>query len=226
MTFLSRLTLSRKPSVEALKFLLDPHDQARRLDTNHRLIWSAFASDPDAKRDFLWRDEGGGRFLVLSPHPPEPTELFDPPEVKDFAPHLRAGDRLAFLLRANATHTIKRTDKEGKETRKHRDVTMHALKKIEQGKRAPVRMEIAQQAGETWLKRAGSRAGFSLSQAVVRGYHVHTVPGPRSNSPRFGILDFEGTLTVDDPDRFISQLKTGFGRAKAFGCGLMLIKRA
>jgi len=44
--YLSRLTLSRAPSAAAL-------------DAHHRLLWSLFSDDPDRRRDFLWREEGG-----------------------------------------------------------------------------------------------------------------------------------------------------------------------
>jgi len=33
-------------------------------------------------------------------------------------------------------------------------------------------------------------------------------------------------LTVEDPPLFLVALAAGFGRARAFGCGLMLIRRA
>ena len=42
----------------------------------------------------------------------------------------------------------------------------------------------------------------------------------------FSVLDLEGVLEVIDPAMFLQHLSTGFGRAKAFGCGLMLIRQA
>lgn len=68
--YLSRLRLSRAPSVTALNALLDPAEAGPRHDAHHRLIWSAFAGDPAAPRDFLWRDEGRGSFIVLSRRQP------------------------------------------------------------------------------------------------------------------------------------------------------------
>ena len=50
------------------------------MDAHHRLVWSAFAGDPAATRDFLWRDMGGGVFLVLSPRPPQASALFEAPQ--------------------------------------------------------------------------------------------------------------------------------------------------
>ena len=43
---------------------------------------------------------------------------------------------------------------------------------------------------------------------------------------RFSVLDFTGVLEVRDPAAFLAAIARGFGRAKAFGCGLMLIRRA
>jgi CRISPR system Cascade subunit CasE len=38
-------------------------------------------------------------------------------------------------------------------------------------------------------------------------------------------VDYSGILKVTDPEKFTAALTTGIGRAKAFGCGLLLIKR-
>lgn len=226
--YLSRLTLSRKPSVAALGELLAPTDEGRRLDAHHRLIWTAFAGDRAARRDFLWRDEGDGRFLVLSVREPQRTELFEGPEVKLFAPDLAAGDRLAFLLRANATRTVKteRVTPSGKRERAHRDVVMEALHDVPDKDRADVRLELAQKAGRTWLAGQGTRAGFRVAAASVTAYDVLEPPARGRRRPRFGVLDLEGVIEITDPSAFLTRLSAGFGRAKAFGCGLMLIRRA
>ncbi|EPX84374.1 CRISPR-associated protein, Cse3 family [Rubellimicrobium thermophilum DSM 16684] len=220
--FLSRLTLKRSPDVAALGRLLDPKDPGRRMDAQHRLIWSAFAGDPEARRDFLWRDMGGGTFLVLSPRPPGESALFERADATPFAPDLAAGDRLAFVLRANATRTV--TEPDGR--KRHRDVVMEALHATPKGARAPVRLERAQEAGRRWLEGQGARAGFRVTEAGVTAYAVAEPPGQGARRPRFGIIDLEGLIEVTDPAAFLARLAQGFGRAKAFGCGLMLIRRA
>ncbi|RMD94324.1 MAG: type I-E CRISPR-associated protein Cas6/Cse3/CasE [Alphaproteobacteria bacterium] len=235
--YLSRLTLARKPDVAALGQLLDPAHEGRRMDAHHRLIWSAFAGDPEASRDFLWRDMGRGQFMVLSPRPPAASALFEPPEVKPFTPDLSPGDRLAFVLRANATRTIKtdRITTSGKRERQHNDVVMEALRSIprrrelppdEGSRRARQRLELAQKAGANWLAGQGARGGFLLLDCHVSAYDVRDLPGQGKRRPRFGVLDFEGVLEVTEPPAFLARLCHGFGRAKAFGCGLMLIRRA
>ena len=225
---LARLTLKRTPDVAALGRLLDPGHEGRRMDAQHRLIWSAFAGDPAATRSFLWRDMGNGAFLVLSPSEPKESALFEPPEIQPFAPDLYAGDRLAFVLRANATHTVKtdRITPSGKRERAHRDVVMAALHPVPKAERAPLRLELAQAAGRDWLDAQGTRAGFRVLGAGVTAYDVAEPPGQGRRRPRFGILDLEGHIEITDPAAFLSRLTQGFGRAKAFGCGLMLIRRA
>lgn len=217
--YLSRLRLSQKPSVKALNELLNPEGQGPRLDAHHRLIWAAFAGNPDQPRDFLWREDGTGNFFTLSARPPLANDLFEV-EAKPFAPVLQPGDRLEFTLRANATR-----DRKGKRL----DVVMDALHAIPQGERAEVRMEIAQREGAAWLSRQAETAGFAVIRVEVADYSVAALPdhkGKRKGQPQFGILDLSGVLEVTEPAAFMAKLASGFGRARAFGCGLMMIRRA
>lgn len=216
--YLSRLTLKQTPSARALAALIAPEAAGRAMDAQHRLIWSAFAGDPQAQRDFLWRDMGRGQFMVLSAREPQAAELFEPPETKPFAPHLAPGDRLRFVLRANATRTRKGAGRV--------DVVMDALHGVPKGERGEKRMALAQDAGRAWLEGQGVRAGFALREAVVTAYTVRELPRRGRNRPRFGVIDLEGLIEITDPDAFLARLAQGFGRARAFGCGLMLVRRA
>lgn len=218
--YLSRLRLSVAPSVQALDALLNPEGEGPRLDAHHRLIWAAFADGPDRERDFLWREDGKASFFTLSARPPAPNDLLEV-DVKKFAPVLLAGDRLDFTLRANATR-----DRKGKG---RVDVVMDALHTLPSGERAEQRMEIARREGAAWLARQGERSGFRALRVEVGDYSVAALPnhkGRRKGQPQFGILDLSGVLEVADPAVFLAKLASGFGRARAFGCGLMLIRRA
>lgn len=229
--YLSRLTLSRAPAVDVLKSLLDPQHQGRAMDAHHRLIWSAFAGDPAASRDFLWRAEGDGVFFTLSSRPPADSPFFARCEVKEFAPALAAGDRLEFILRANATRTRKTAELStgGKEKRKHDDVVMNAIHAVPKDGRAEVRMQAAQTAGAEWLAGQGERGGFGVDKVDVADYSVVALPeyrGPRARQPQFGVIEMTGTIKVTDPVVLLTKLGQGFGRAKSFGHGLMMIRRA
>ncbi len=231
--YLSRLTLNRSAGNAALAPLLDPESPAQALDAHHRLLWSVFADSPDRRRDFLWRADGEGRFFVLSQRPPAPTDLFAAPEVKAFAPTLATGDTLAFVLRANATKDRALLSRAGPGERQGKsrrvDLVMDLLRDVPKGERADARMGLADQAAADWMGRQGAVHGFAVMQLQVDDYRA--IPLLRGSVPRgqratLGILDLSGTLTVTDPALFIARLAMGFGRARAFGCGLMLIRRA
>ncbi len=215
--YLSKLRKARNPSIKAVAQLLEPEEMAQRLDANHRLLWSLFSDDPKAKRDFLWRVEGQN-FLVLSKRPPMKSPFFEQPQVKSFAPDLRSGDRLCFRLRVNATRMRKGVGRV--------DIVMDALHGVAPEHRSEQRMNLAQEVATVWMTGQGARTGFSCRDLLVEDYSVVKLPRTsRAGQPRFGILEITGALEVNEPQVFISGIGNGFGRAKAFGCGLMLIRR-
>lgn len=230
--YLSRLRLARSPSTDALRALIDPSEPGRALDAHHRLLWTVFGDTPDRRRDYLWRAEGGGRFLTLSARLPADAPLFQTPEVKPFAPDLKPGDRLGFSLRVNATkdrptkNLLPNAD--GRVRDRRVDIVMDALHALPSEDRAEARMDLAQARGTDWLAAQGTRNGFSLSEVTVADYSVVALPGhmgARKGQPRFGVMEMTGVLCVTDPSAFVDRIAQGFGRARAFGCGLMLIRR-
>ena len=227
--YLSKVRLKRDPSIDALARQLLPDETGQRAQATHRLIWSIFAGDPEATRDFLYREiePGSGlasrsSFMVLSHRPPAQGHALLDIETKDFAPTLAAGDRLGFMLRANAT-----VRRKGNGVSKRHDVVMDALRTAP-GKRAGERLSIIATAGRTWLEAQGARYGFVLPEAEDRlridGYDRLTFPR-LGRKGAISTLDFSGTLELRDPALFMDRLSLGFGHAKAYGCGLMLIRR-
>lgn len=220
--YLSRARLRRDASLAALAQLLVPESASDRTAASHRLVWALFADGVDSKRDFLWREEAPGRFMILSARPPaDPHALFDL-EFKPFDPVLARGDRLGFTLRANAV--IARPEQPGQRG-KHHDMVMDLLRQTA-GPRAEARPDAILRAGRSWLGRQGEAHGFiPRGDAAVDSYDRVVVPRPAGRPAVFGVLDITGIIEVADPDRFTSKLAMGFGRARAFGCGLMLIRR-
>ncbi|MGP3724330.1 type I-E CRISPR-associated protein Cas6/Cse3/CasE [Cereibacter sphaeroides] len=238
--YLSWIRLARNPSAQALSPLLAPADPAARRSAQHNLLWSVFADGPDRRRDFLWREEPDGSFLTLSARKPTETDLFQPHRIREFAPQLSVGDRLEFQLRCNATRTEKTgaLSTGGKEKKRHIDLVMDMLHALpgrrdlpdgSESHRAPERMRLAREVGQAWLSRQGDKAGFRVLDAEVLDYSTEVLSGyrgPRKGQPQFGILDLAGRIELTEPSGFLNALGRGFGRAKAFGCGLMLIRRA
>lgn len=239
--YLSRARLRRDPDVAALAPVLMPADDDARIHIGHRLVWTLFADGPDRRRDFLWREvtpggtqRGRGTFFILSERPPDNRiGLFDLDPPKAFAPTLAAGDRLGFSLRANPVVT-RTSESDGRRRQRRHDVAMDLLRTLD-GARAERRLEAMTKAGRAWLVHQGERNGFRLPlpDAVrVDGYDQVRLTRAASGAPsrakpaiQLSVFDFDGVLEVLDPQAFLSALYRGFGKAKAFGCGLMLIRR-
>ncbi|MSP03371.1 MAG: type I-E CRISPR-associated protein Cas6/Cse3/CasE [Acetobacteraceae bacterium] len=221
--WLSRARLKRDAPVAALARLLVP-DGTARTGAAHHLVWAMFADGPERQRDFLWREEGPGRFMALSRRPPVNIEGLFELDFQPFAPVLALGDRLSFTLRANPV--VARATAPGQRGKRH-DVVMDALKTIAPGQRAEARPDAVITAGRAWLARQGAAHGFKPEgEIAVDGYDRVVVARETGKPAVFGILDISGVLTVTDPMRFLAAQEAGFGRARAFGCGLMLIRRA
>lgn len=219
--YLSRLRIASNPSAQALRSMINPADDDARIDAHHKLLWSVFSDGPDRRRDFLWREMRQGEFLALSDRQPIANDLFDLVQSSPFAPDLAPSDRLSFSLKVNATRA--------KSSGQRVDVVMDALHALPKEMRAERRMPLAQEAGEAWLRARAEASGFRVLKVEVEDYSTAALPdhrGPRKGRPQFGILSMTGGLEVTDPKVFIEALARGFGRAKAFGCGLMLIRRA
>lgn len=221
--FLTRARLRRDGGLAALARLLVPEAGGARTAAAHHLIWALFGGAADQPRDFLWREEAPGRFLALAPRPPaDPDGLFEV-DCQDFAPMLAAGDRLGFRLRANP---VVARGAAGAGRGKRHDVVMDALYALPHGDRAARRLALVVEAGCDWIARQGVPGGFTVvGTPSVDGYETVRLPREGAAPIRFGQLDIEGVLRVEDPDRFLARLAEGFGRSRAFGCGLMLIRR-
>ena len=226
--YLSRARLRHDASVASLApLLLGTSGRGGPVrQPGHHLVWSLFADDPNRRRDFLWREMAPGVFLILSARPPEDRHgLFEIADPKPFTPALEAGDTLRFSLRANPV--IRRRHASQRRSVKH-DVVMDALRSLPDGGRANHRLQVMREQGHAWLERQGARAGFSIRADAVQvdGYDQHRIPRRGAQRPMsYSTLDFEGILTLSDPDSFLTAIAHGFGAAKSYGCGLMLIRR-
>jgi CRISPR system Cascade subunit CasE len=224
--FLSRISLCADLSVATLAPILFDTVGRHRSEASRRLVWTLFADREDRKRDFLWREDDMRRFYVLSSRVPEDRHKLFTVETKAFKPALSPGDRLVFSLRANAT--IGRPRGDTKRAGKRDDVVMTVLNAIPKHERAEARKEIIRHEGLAWLRRQGVTAGFDFGEGdvVVDGYEPLTIRGDSKGALKLSVIEFDGMLTVREPDIFLVKVARGFGRGKAFGLGLMLLRRA
>lgn len=213
----------------ALFDIMDGHAYAA-----HQLLWRLFPDHREA-RPFLFRQEmeeheesGAPRglplFYVLSDREPLSIAGLLEVQCKPFSPALEAGDRLAFRLRANATVAKSVAGQRGRRS----DVLMAAKYPFEAGgeRKSQACVEAMDSAAREWLIERVESWGARLPvPPEVGAYRQHALPKDKGHPIRFSSVDYEGLLEVTDPGRLIETLARGVGRAKAFGCGLMLLRR-
>ena len=190
----------------------------------HQVLWKLFNDDPDAQRDFIYRYEPKNNtpeYYIVSIRKPVDNDYLWDIQSKDYEPVLTSGQQFAFMLRVNPVVT--------KNGQRH-DVVMHLKKnKYPDKKTRPPSQAIVEEAGRNWLTTRAETGGFTFDDSSVRidGYQPNTSARKKGKKEiRYNMMDFRGILTVTDPDKFKKTLMQGLGKAKAFGCGLMLIRRA
>lgn len=199
----------------------------------HKLMWSLFTSNPDASRDFLYlRDDSTDRlfYYLLSRRMPETASTELQVQTKEYSPVLKNGDLLVFSLRANAVVT--RKPEKHTKRRIRRDIVeakvdFYKEKYPDQSQR-PSKARVQQEAAEEWIGRQAESGGFQINSLNVANHAFHKFKKDKGSSiVTFNSLDFQGMLQVTDEKTFTEKvLYQGLGRSKAFGCGLMLIRRA
>lgn len=208
---------------------------------DHQWLWRFFPAAAGSERDFLFHRrelDGAPRYYVVSSRAPEPADAAWQVRTQAYAPRLSAGTRLGFELRANPVVTRREADKH----RRH-DVVMDAKKRLLAERQLarwqdwpadrtgpdgrpdsrPALYELVQQSCSAWLQARAERAGFALDAEAlaVDAYAQH---GGKRGELHFSTVDFRGVLRITDPGRFVQALHQGIGPAKAFGCGLLLVR--
>lgn len=224
--YMTRMTLRRDAAASALLPLFVGDDGEITASAGKALVWTAFGDGYDGPRDFLWRETAPGTFLTLSGRTPSNAGgILHLDESKDFAPHLLEGTRLGFSLRANPVLRKPDGRRPGK-TVKH-DVMMDALWKYPNDERAAARDTAAYEAITRWLDWHGGRNGFEVAagEFSLSGMRAIDIRKGKAKPISFTSVDIDGKLTVTDPDRFADVLRNGLGSARAYGCGMILIRR-
>ena len=210
------------------------HEWTRGAYAEHQWLWRFLPAPPGTARTFLFRRrdvDGLPRFYVVSDREPVAPSAHWQVTTKPYAPALAAGDVLAFELRANPVITSRNA--EGKAAR--HDVVMQEKTRLLQerglGKWAdwtapdrPALPDLIQRTGTAWLQARCERLGFALpDEAALRvdGYEQHRGKG---GALRVSTVDFSGRLRVVVPAALQQALFSGIGHAKAFGCGLLLVR--
>ena len=226
---IAKVRLNRSPGAQGslAKVLLTGSNS----DQSHGLVWTLFNhvehDDERKDRDFLYREIEPGSFIVVANTPPlDPHGLWVIDKPKDYAIEVSAGDRLSFVLRANPVVAVPRP---GEKRGSRADAIMHAKTKLPVAERKNFTANDASKIAVQWLARRGPQLGFELDTEATSadGYRQVRISSA-SGKPAivYSEIEFTGALSVTDPDLLRHALYNGIGKARAYGCGLMLIRRA
>ncbi len=198
------------------------------LYTTHKLLWNIFPKDSDAKRDFLFRRDTQSKiplFYIVSKRKPTNNPIFDI-VTKEYNPKLKIGQKLAFSLNANPV-VVKRLN--GMKKHSRHNVWVDAKKSCKDMKLNPQEIrKVCEKRTKEWLVSRSEKHGFSVDEqnVFVDGYtkhHLYKVNNRKN--VRFSSVYFEGILIVSNVDLLCKCLFEGIGKSKAFGYGLLLVKR-
>lgn len=224
-----------------LETLLGEADAGR--DTAHRLLWTLMpealqragksGGEGGDKAAFLWcrapdRDHRPAWYM-LGPEPRRGAAFFDV-DSKPWQLAVEAGDRLGFELSVHATVDRMHEPGNGRAGRHRVDVVIDAIHAAERAdpkmERALLRKTRGAEALSAWWRTQGERHGFAPEGTQMLDYRMVSFGRRRARSVEIGVARLTGVLSVTDPEAFARKVAIGFGRAKAFGCGLLLLRRA
>ena len=198
-----------------------PWEAARNPYDLHRHVWRLFpgearesrASGEAERQGFLFRVEHNptgfpARLLVQSRRAPEAAEGIVVVATRKFHSQPVASQRLAFLLTANPVKTIADAERHAKPGKKSDKCRVPLIREDDQ---------------REWLLRKLA-AGAEVEAADVLPHPpIYFRKGNRGG--KLVTTTFEGVLRVRDPNALATLLENGIGPAKAFGCGLLLVRR-
>ena len=199
----------------------------------HQWLWRFLPAPPGSARSFVFRRrdiEGLPRFYLVSEREPLAPSAHWQVQSKPYAPSLAVGDRLSFDLRANPV--VSTRNAAGK-TARHDVVMQEKTRLLKERNLArwvdwpitdrPALPDLVHRTCSQWLQARCERLGIALESESLRieGYEQHR---GKHGALRFSTVDFSGSLRVVDGDALRQALYGGVGHAKAFGCGLLLLR--
>jgi CRISPR system Cascade subunit CasE len=205
------------------QLLLDPASRQVQSELSnryelHRTLTAQFPTNQRGDINLLYRVEFPERqgyqpitLLVQSGIEPDWSELsdsgllMDAPQVKTFDTFFTTGFVYYFRLLANPTM---RTNLPGGTS-----------------KRVGLYGSVAQ---NTWLQRKADQAGFSVNSVILKDLGILESIKKKNNHTyqiKHLAVQFDGLLSVADPQLFKTALVKGIGSAKAFGFGLLSLAK-
>jgi len=197
-----------------------PWAKARNPYDLHRCLWTLFPGQPrevrkdaeSSRQGFLFRteDQQHGRpmrVLVQSRLEPFAAPGITMIGCREINPQPQHGQLLAFILTANPVKTIVDVQREAKPGKTKTKCRVPLIREEEQ---------------LDWLSRKVDGAVEVQSVTIQNHAPTHFRKGDRAG--KVATVTFDGLLRVRDAELLIALLENGIGPAKAFGCGLLLVR--
>lgn len=189
---------------------------ARSPDLNpylyHRKIWQLFPEETDAKRDFLFwvQEQNSKELIILLQSQQKPIQNGDSIKIiqtKEYNPVVKSGKSFRFIIRTNPIKTIK--DLKGRKNSK--------------GDPKAVRVPLIKEKHlENWIKKRFANKAELLELSI--NVEPETIFWKQRKKGIIRTVLFKGIIKIENEPKFRELIKKGIGPAKAFGCGLLLIK--
>jgi len=196
------------------------HGEAYR---DHAILWKLFPGD-GVPRDFIFRSlaESDTYFVVSARAPQSSGGMFEV-QTKPYLPQVVEDEWLQFDLKANPTVSIRTAGDPAKARSRRHDVLMHAKRCAAPGDDVSAAMESA---GREWLMSRAPAWGVEIVEDSLRqdGYCQHRLQH-KGRRIEFSSLEYQGLARVKDASLLRTALLNGVGRARGFGCGLLLVRR-
>jgi CRISPR system Cascade subunit CasE len=193
----------------------------------HRAIWTLFPGQERESRTKQGQPREGFLFRVEENCPGRPARLLVQSQIlpktegqwarsvgqREFHPRPSEGQRLEFLLTANPIKTISDQHHASKSIKKPNKQGQYKC-------RVPLLREEEQ---VVWLN--SRLADCAIVESVAVKTHPPLFFRAKSNHGKLLTVTFQGLLRVMEPEILRERLRSGIGPAKAFGCGLLLVRR-
>ena len=188
----------------------------------HQFLWDMFKHD-QGRRNFIYTNNGNKIYTVSKEKPRNLTSQNVEIRTKLYNPSFKEGDFLRFDIRF---------DPEVRLDEKRIPLVTAYKARLREGCKMSWN-ELMHEATLSWFNKHSKRYGFRIHDCFVQGYYHYDFlkkkskddPRNKSKKVKFDSLDLRGVLEVTGPAVFSMALHHGIGKARAFGCGLMLVAR-
>ena len=202
----------------------------------HQLIWRGFPDQAEGGPGrILYRVDPAragqmDAVLVQSEKEPDWTEFCSPngpfccAQSKEITPKFVDGMRLQFLMRANPTVLRLFPPKPGEPEPKQKRIGLY----LEAEQRAWLTGEWKEGSAPDWIARRQSKsdlAGFCVEDLRVDSPGKVFGKKPDGTRLEFQVVEYRGTLTIQDMQAFLQAFEGGIGSGKGFGFGLLSVAR-